>query len=113
MREINNNSIDVAKVQKPEIKSASNEQIDTKITEESEKLNKSDFSNPTEVLGRSQVQKADNLKEDVKFGLANPNAIESSDKFFNMAYAQLQAKGDPEAYEKAASMASFYAKDLA
>ena len=113
MREINNNSIDVPKIQKPEAKSASNEQVDKKITDESEKLNTSDFSNPTEVLGRSQVQKADNLKEDVKFGLANPNAIQSSDKFFDMAYSQLQAKGDPEAYEKASSMSALYAKELA
>lgn len=114
MREINNNSknVEVAKLQKPELKSNVNEEVDKKLTEESEKLNVSDFSNPTEVLGRSQVSKADNIKSDVSFGLAHPNVIAKSDKFFDIAFAQLQAKGDPEAYEKAASIASVYAKEL-
>lgn len=114
MREINknNNSVEIAKMPKPELKASSGEEADKKVIEEAEKLNVSDFSNPTEVLGRSQVNKTDNLKADVSFGLAHPDAIESADRFFNMAYAQLQEKGDPAAYEKAASMASIYAKEL-
>ena len=112
MREINNNNVEIPKVQKAEVKPALSEEVDKKISEESEKLNKTDFSNPTEALGRSQVSKADNLKSDVSFGLAHPGAIAKSDNFFNLAFSQLQAKGDPEAYEKAASMASIYAKEL-
>ena len=114
MREINNNSsnVEIAKMQKPELKTSSSENVDAKVSEEAENLNVTDFSNPTEVLGRSQVGKADNLKADVAFGFAHPEAIESADRFFDMAYAQLQEKGDPAAYEKASSMASLYAKEL-
>jgi len=71
-----------------------------------------DLSNQTEVLGRSQISKADNLTSDVKFGMQNPQAIESADKFFNLAYAQLVKENDPNAYEKASSMASIYAREL-
>lgn len=114
MREIKNNTngAEIAKAKKTEIKPVNTEIVDKKITEESEKLNVADFSNPTEVLGRSQVSKADNLKADVAFGLANPKAITKADKFFEIALSQLKAKGDPEAYEKASSMASLYAKEL-
>lgn len=114
MREINKNSssVEIAKIQKPELKASSSENADKKVSEESEKLNVNDFSNPTEVLGRSQVSKADNLKADVAFGIAHPEAIAGADRFFDMAYAQLQEKGDPAAYEKASSMASLYAKEL-
>ncbi|MDD3436101.1 MAG: hypothetical protein PHC64_03005 [Candidatus Gastranaerophilales bacterium] len=72
----------------------------------------SDFSNPKEVLGRSQVSKSDNRKADVAFGMANPEAIAKADNFFEIAYANLQAEGDPNAYEKAAAMSTIYAKEL-
>lgn len=71
-----------------------------------------DLSDQTEVLGRSQISKTDNLACDVAFGMQNPQAIESADKFFNIAYAQLVKDNDPNAYEKASSMASIYAREL-
>lgn len=71
-----------------------------------------DLSDQTEVLGRSQISKTDNLACDVAFGMQNPQAIESADKFFNLAYAQLVEDNDPNAYEKASSMASIYAREL-
>lgn len=71
-----------------------------------------DLSNQTELLGRSQICKKDNLTCDVAFGMKNPQAIESADKFFNLAYAQLVKENDPNAYEKASSMASIYAREL-
>lgn len=71
-----------------------------------------DLSDQTEVLGRSQISKTDNLASDVTFGMQNPQAIESADKFFNIAYAQLVKDNDPNAYEKASSMASIYAREL-
>lgn len=74
--------------------------------EDTEKKVVKDFSNPTEVLGRSQINKADNLKADVAFGLANPNAISNSDRFFDIAYAQLLEKDDPHAYEKACAIST-------
>ena len=71
-----------------------------------------DLSDQTEVLGRSQISKTDNLASDVTFGMQNPQAIESADKFFNLAYTQLVNENDPNAYEKASTMASIYAKEL-
>lgn len=72
-----------------------------------------DLSNQTEILGRSQISKADNLKSDVAFGIANQDAISSADKFFDIAYAQLVKENDPKAYEKASTMASIYAREFA
>lgn len=71
-----------------------------------------DLTNQTELLGRSQICKTDNLACDVKFGMQNPQAIESADKFFNLAYAQLVKDNDPNAYEKASTMASIYAREM-
>lgn len=71
-----------------------------------------DLSSQYEVSGRSQINKTDNLKADVAFGLANPGVISNADKFFEMAYAHLMDKNDPDAYEKAATMATIYAKEL-
>lgn len=71
-----------------------------------------DLSDQTEVLGRSQISKTDNLACDVAFGMQNPQAIESADKFFNIAYAQLVKDNDPNAYEKASAMASIYAREM-
>lgn len=71
-----------------------------------------DLSNQTELLGRSQICKKDNLTCDVAFGMKNPQAIESADKFFEMAYAQLVNENEPDAYEKASAMASIYAREI-
>lgn len=71
-----------------------------------------DLSNQTEILGRSQINKADNLKSDVAFGMANQQAITSADKFFDIVYAQLVSDNDPNAYEKASTMASIYAREF-
>lgn len=105
MREINKN-MDLGKVQKSELKSNDSEKMDLQpITSEGKEIK--DFSNPTaEALGRSQVNKTDNLKSDVAFASAYPQAISKSDKLFNMALAKLEADGDPNAYEKACSIAT-------
>lgn len=112
MREINKN-IDIGKVQKTELKSNDSGKIDSQpITSEGKEIK--DFSNPTaEALGRSQVSKTDNLKSDVAFASAYPQALSKSDKLFNMALAKLEADNDPDAYEKACSIAtSVDAKEL-
>lgn len=80
------------------------EKVDAKVI--------NDLSNPSEILGRSQICKTDNLNCDVTFGMQKPQAIESADKFFNIAYAQLVNDNDPNAYEKASAMASIYAREL-
>lgn len=105
MREIKNN-VEIGKVQKNELKSGNSDKFESQsITSEGKEIK--DFSNPSaEALGRSQVSKTDNIKSDIAFGIANPQAISKSDKLFNMALAKLEADGDPEAYEKACSIAT-------
>lgn len=105
MREINNNR-DVSKIPQKDVKFGEAEKPEAQaITPEATEIK--DFSNPkAEALGRSQVSKTDNLKSDVAFGLAHPEAIERSEKLFNMALAKLQADGNPHAYEIASSIAT-------
>lgn len=112
MREIKN--INAGQGQVPpniEPKSAEKSEPQFSGSETSPKVVK-DLSDQTEVLGRSQICKTDNLACDVKFGMQNPQAIESADKFFNIAYAQLTKDNDPNAYEKASTMASIYAREM-
>lgn len=71
-----------------------------------------DLTSQHEVSGRSQINKTDNLKADIAFGLAHPGVISNADKFFEIAYAHLADEGDPYAYEKASTMATIYAKEL-
>ena len=111
MREISKN-MDAGKVPMQDIKFGNAEKAEPPISASAEK-EIIDFSNPTEMLGRSQVSAVDNLQTDVAFSMANPQAIESADKFFDMAYAQLQQKNDPNAYEKASELTVAFTKELA
>lgn len=105
MREIKNN-VEIGKVQKAELKPSKVNDAEPQFCGELEKDSVKDFSNPTEVLGRSQVNKTDNLKEDLTFGMANPEVMNKSDKLFNLALSKLEAQGDPNAYEKACAVAT-------
>lgn len=113
MREINNNINGI----KPEIKiEKKNLEKTSELNAEVENKNITDFSNPkAEALGRSQVNVAnkDNLKTDIAFLSKNPDAVKSADRFFDVAYAQLLQKDVPNAYEKAAAMATIYAREVA
>lgn len=109
MREVNNNNIEVGKITKPEVATHSEKADEIIATEE--KVVK-DFSNPkAEILGRSQVNSADNLKNDVNFAIKNPEAIKDADKFFEYAYAKLLKDDVPNAYEKAAAMSTLFARE--
>lgn len=111
MREIN--KVDMAKMQKAEVKLSGAEKNDAYLAEETSTSEIKDFSNPTEVLGRSQVSKSDNLKSDLTFSAEHPEILNNSDKLFELAFENLSAKGDPNAYEKACSIATSQdAKDL-
>ena len=107
MRDVKNN-VEIGKIQpRPEIKTAKAEEVALPAAPIEEKI-AADFSNPSaEVLGRSQVSPADALQKDVAFGMANPEAIEKADKFFDMAYAQT---GD---YAKASELTSAYIGEFA
>lgn len=109
MREIK--KINAGQVPNIEQKSADKSELQFSGNETNTKV-VNDLTNQTELLGRSQICKKDNLACDVAFGMKNPQAIESADKFFNIAYAQLVKENDPNAYEKASSMASIYAREL-
>lgn len=112
MREVNNNP-EYGKIQKTDLRlNKIDEKSESMPCASTEEKKVQDFSNPAEILGRSQVNKTDNLKEDVSFGMAHPEAIASADKFFDITYANLVKANDPNAYEKAASMASIYAREL-
>lgn len=111
MREIK--KLDLTKTQKAEVKLNSTEKNDASFAEETLISEIKDFSNPTEMLGRSQVSKTDNLKSDVAFSKEHPEILNNSDKLFELAFESLSANGDPNAYEKACAIATSQdAKDL-
>lgn len=105
MREIKNN-IEIAKMQNPGLKQDKSQNAEASFDSVNEEPGVKDFSNPTEVLGRSQVGKTDNLQNDFSFAISNPKKIENSDKLFELAYKNLMSQGDPNAYEKACSIAT-------
>lgn len=113
MREINKN-LNIGKIKRVDLKAEKAEKSEPQFCGdicESEETGVKDFSNPkAETLGRSQVNKSDNLESDVAFGMAHPQAIESADKFFDIAFKSLQAEGDTNAYEKAAAMTDIFTR---
>ncbi len=112
MRDVNNN-MRIGKLKKSELKTEKIEKQELQHSGDLEETSLKDFSNPTEVLGRSQVSKSDNLKQDVAFGMARTEAISSADRLFDIAFKQLQADDDLNAYEKACTIAtSLETRDL-
>ena len=70
---------------------------------------------PEAVLGRSQVQfsgKAANVEADMNVMMANPEAVNKANAFFDNAYAQLKKNGHPNAYEEAANLTAAYKKEF-
>ena len=67
-----------------------------------------DFSNPkAEALGRSMlVKESDDINNDLKALLDNPQIAENSDKIFEAAYAAALAAGLENPYEEAASVST-------
>jgi hypothetical protein len=112
MRDIK--KIEIGKAQNVDLKAGKAEKAEPQFCGEVEEPTIKDFSNPTaEALGRSQVSGADNLKADIAFGITNPKVINSSNKLFDLTYAQLTKENDPQAYEKACTIAtSDEAKEL-
>ena len=105
MREIKNN-VEIGKIQKADLKTEKIEKAELNFCGDSEGLNVKDFSNPSEVLGRAQVNSSNNLKSDISFCSAHPGTVLNSDKLFEMAFNQLKEAGDPNAYEKACAIAT-------
>ncbi|MBR1943511.1 hypothetical protein IJ843_07235 [bacterium] len=68
-----------------------------------------DFSNPkAESLGRSQVSKPDNVENDVKFMMKNPEFCAKANMFFDNAYEIFKQNNEEHAYEKSAQMLSAF-----
>lgn len=80
--------------------------------ESAKKIDLDNLRGPGDVVGRSQIQRADNVKEDVNFMLRNPEIMAKAEKFFDVAYQQLLKEDSPNAYEKAAAMATTFAREL-
>ncbi|MBQ2611602.1 hypothetical protein IJF81_04340 [bacterium] len=66
---------------------------------------------PSEVLGRSQVAK-DNIENDMKILLENPDVVENSNKFYDMAEEVLRANGDEHPAENAAVLTEAFRKEF-
>ncbi|MBR1754482.1 hypothetical protein IJ732_06555 [bacterium] len=81
--------------------------------EQAEKKTIENLAGQADIVGRSQIKRADNVKEDVNFMLKNPDIMAKTEAFFNLAYAQLLKEDSPNAYEKAASMATTFAREIA
>lgn len=112
MREIKNN-VEIGKIQqKHEIKTGKAEETFPQISAAEETPSKEVSFSGAEVLGRSQVNKADALNKDIAFGMKHPDAIEKADKFFKVAYSKLKADGEANAYEKACTLTNAYVKEL-
>ena len=52
------------------------------------------------------------MKSDIAFLKSNPDAVKKAEAFFDMTYAHLLQKDVPNAYEKAAAMATMFAREL-
>ena len=112
MRDVKNN-VEIGKLQKSELRAGKIEKKEAQTLEDSGEVSFKDFSNPAEILGRSQVKKNDSFKEDVTFAMAHPKVVSNADKLFDIAFKRLQIDGDPSAYENACAIAtSLETRDL-
>ena len=71
------------------------------------------LSGHADVVGRSQIQKSDNLQADIEFVMRNPELMAKTEQFFEMAYAKLLREDAPNAYEKASALATTFAREIA
>lgn len=124
MREINNqNSMNFLKIE-PTKKEAQQPKQQPQQAEDVQAPAKgtSDLSLSPEALGGySQVMAAsgkintnhmDNLETDMKVFLDNPKAVQKAVDFFDIAYKQLEAKGEEDAYQKAAILTNAFKDDF-
>ena len=112
MREVDN-KISFGNVQQPKTEYKKVEEVVPSPSSNNARGVVEDLSNShAEVVGRSQVDATSALEKAVAFGMKNPDKIAIADKAFNNFYTALQAKGDPEAYPKAAEMTEIYMNDF-
>lgn len=80
----------------------------TDVTKGTEDLSKS----PSAVSGRSLVSGADNIENDVKTMLENPEAVEKANAVFDAAEAKYRKEGIENPYEKAAALTDAFKKEF-
>jgi len=111
MREINNstgnvNPTNFQKVDsKKDIAQISENPADNK---EPAKVTDNLSNSPEAIIGRSQVNKADSLENDMKIMLNNPEVVEKTLHFCGLAEQVLRDKGVEAPYEKAAELANAF-----
>jgi hypothetical protein len=119
MREINNNQNNL-NFPKVEVKKEIPQSVELAKAEETEQVQTTENLSlaPEAVIGRSQVQMSGinktnaNVEADMKAMLDNPNSVKKAVDFFDIAYSHLQAKGDENAYEKAAVLTNAFKDDF-
>lgn len=65
-------------------------------------------NSPEAIIGRSQVDKADSLENDMKVMLNNPEIVEKTLNFCGLAEQVLRDKGVDAPYEKAVELANAF-----
>ena len=111
MREINNSTsnLNPTNFQKVESKMDINpSQEPVQETEPKAVVTENLANSPEAIIGRSQVNKADSLENDMKFMLNNPEAVEKAVKFYGLAEKMLKDKGVEDSYEQAAVLANAF-----
>ena len=106
MSELNGPNLSVNKVNFQGVQKQQPDIVSVEPQEKKDMPKINDFSNPTEVLGRSQVKGADNTNNDLKILLENPQFAENSDKMFEVAYEAAKSSGAEHPYEEASEFAT-------
>ena len=70
------------------------------------------YSQVMAASGKINTNHMDNLETDMKVFLDNPKAVQKAVDFFDIAYKQLEAKGEEDAYQKAAILTNAFKDDF-
>lgn len=113
MREIPNNT-GVPFSPKADLKSESpkTQEIKAETSEIPAKGTEDLSKSPSAVSGRSLINSADTIENDVKIMMENPEAIEKANLFFDVAEAQYRKDGVENPYEKAAALTEAFKKEF-
>ena len=107
MSEINGHQFNLNQVQFSGVQKQNSEKPETEVKEA--EFQYKDFSdNKAEALGRSMLVKGadDNINNDLKALLDNPQIAENSDELFEMAYQAALDSGAENPYEVASEVAT-------
>ena len=115
MREINNSTGNINPANFQKVDQRKEQTPPAEITQENieqKPVTENLANSPEAIIGRSQVHNADNLENDMKTMLSNPEAIEKAVKFCTVAERVLKEQGVDAPYEKAAILANAFKDEL-